>query len=233
MKASLQSLMGNFFDYQMKGINIAIPAIVVDVSRLDESIISVRPSIDEIDKIGNSFPWPDIVEVPVQFPSGGQSAITFPLFKRDSVLLVFSMRSLDNFKNSTSDTTQASDYRMMDIRDAIAIPCVWPKSKSKNNPRTRTLPHSVSDLAITHNIGTSQEAKISIGSDGVITIKGSGIILDAPQMNVSVDETIWNGNISHSGQYSISGNMYYNGVEYKTHTHLGVTSGNSTSGGVA
>jgi hypothetical protein len=56
--------------------------------------------------------------------------------------------------------------RSFDKRDAIAIPCVNPFSKSINNPDTRTLFHNVDDMVMTHNIGSVNECEFRLTSSG-------------------------------------------------------------------
>lgn len=231
INTAMQDLLSSFFDYQLKGINVAIPAVVVDVSRLTESVIAVQPCINEMDRVGNTTPWPQIMDVPVVFPSSSTSALTFPISKNDSVLLVFSMRGLDNFKNSNSLLTNPTDYRALDIRDAIAIPCVWPRGKSKNNPATRSTPHNVNNLSLVHNIGTAAEAGISIDTSGGVTIRGTSFNvitettnITSSTMNVAVGTTNWSGAIYGTGE------LVFNGINYTTHGHTGVENGNSTSG---
>ena len=49
-------------------------------------------------------------------------------------------------------------------------------------------------------------------------------------MIVDVEETTWVGTISHTGNYTGVGTHTFNGIPFETHKHIGVTSGNGTSG---
>ncbi len=65
---------------------------------------------------------PPIPGVPVCFPSAAGYAITWPLSPGDPVLLVFSERSIDEWKATGNASNDAQDVRRFDLSDAIAIP---------------------------------------------------------------------------------------------------------------
>lgn len=64
---------------------------------------------------------PIISDVPVVFPGAGAYAITFPVAKGDTVLLVFSQASIDKWLTSGKDVDPGDDRRHS-LNDAIAIP---------------------------------------------------------------------------------------------------------------
>lgn len=79
-----------------------------------------RPYLD-----GSNVDYEPILEVPVVFPSSGSASITFPLNAGDTILLVFSERSLENWlpAGGKVNTSIASTHS---VADAIAIPGLFP-----------------------------------------------------------------------------------------------------------
>lgn len=225
-----EEVINSYFDYYSKNFMTAIPAVVVDSSRISQGIVAVKPLINELTKDGRTSPWPEILEVPVVFPSSSRSAITFPIEKWDSVLLIFSMRGLDEFKGGDGGLVTPSDYRRHDIRDAIAIPCVWPTALSINRQSNRRLPHNTNDLTITHNLGKSQEAEVRIDSSGQIKLTSPlKVQIDSPLTEIN-SEVIVNDNVTINGDTFVNGDWTYNGEEYALHRHIGVDPGDGTSG---
>lgn len=108
----------------------ATPATVVTFNAATQSA-TVQPILrarvqdpDTGETTPDTAPPPPIPNVPVLFPSGGgrQAAVTFPLSAGDPVLLVFSDRSLDEFKSTGRRDVTPQDPRRRSYSDAIAIP---------------------------------------------------------------------------------------------------------------
>ena len=239
---AFQEVLSSYFEYYLKDLMTAIPAVVVANDRLNESIIAVKPAINERTLDGRVYPWPEVVDVPLVFPCSLTSAVTFPVNVGDTVLLVFSMRGLDGWKAGDGGLANPTDRRSHAIQDAVAIPGLYPIGRSRNNPNARNLPHSTNDLVFSHNIGTGAEAEVRIKPSGQIEVTSPTKLI------VMCPETEWTGNISltgnitHSGNttqmgdtaqtgnYSINGTFTYNGEEYSLHRHVGVDAGSDTSG---
>lgn len=107
-------------------VHTAIPARVVkyDVTR---QMVSVQPvikvaHITEDDKRAVES-LPQIVNVPVQFPSGGGYRITFPMKEGDTGLVLFSEASLDIWLSKGGDVDPADDRRFS-LADAVFVPGV-------------------------------------------------------------------------------------------------------------
>jgi len=105
---------------------------------------------------------PIINQVPVAFPRANQAAITFPIKKGDTVLLIFSQRSLDKWKQS-GGIISPDDPRTQDISDAIAIPGVYPVADP--------IVIDGDNLVIRHLLG-----KVTVKQDGVEIAAGAGLI---------------------------------------------------------
>lgn len=123
----------------------------------------VKPLLKRAMKNGTQLAYPNITDVPVCFPSGNNASITFPLSKGDSVLLLFSERSLNNWINTGNDSNTELD-KLHCLTDCIALPGIIPfssTSKASNNE----------DVEISY-----KNQKITIKSNGDIEI-GTGTLL--------------------------------------------------------
>ena len=134
-------------EYSLGDVYTAIPGLVVGVDWAN-GFVDVKPITSAKDQEGNYFERPVIASVPLMFPSSDDSAITFPVKEGSTVLLVFSMRGMDVFKtNGGSETT---DFRMHDVRDAVAIPGLYPRNKSRTSfnqdPNSLTILHNLNGV---------------------------------------------------------------------------------------
>jgi hypothetical protein len=105
-------------------VRVAIPARVerwdaakqqVDCSPL------VKNAYDDEDGVRQVEALPVIPNVPVVFPGGGGFRVTFPIAVGDTVLLVFSDKSLDKWL-AVGGSVDPSDDHAHNLSDAIAIP---------------------------------------------------------------------------------------------------------------
>lgn len=253
---SFEELLKLSFLNEMAGIYTAIPCRITAIpDNLEDLRIDVQPLIDTLYSDGTSEEHSQILGVPVVFPAGRVSMLSFPLFVGDTVLCVFSQQSLDNFKVSNGTPEVASDFRRMDARDAIAIPGLVPFPKSLNKPANRAWPHDTADFVVAHNIMTGTEVEIRMKRNGDLIINteqnvsvncnnatvtasqnidltaGNSISLTAATMSVNVGSTSWTGSINQSGDYSQTGTYTLDGININLHKHTGVTPGAGTSGG--
>ena len=106
-------------------MNTCLPGEVQSYNPLTGTV-NVQPSIKrKYVKDAEVVLLPIINNVPLVFPRANDAAITFPVKKGDSVLLIFSQRSIENWK-TTGGTVEAGDPRHHDLSDAFAIPGVYP-----------------------------------------------------------------------------------------------------------
>jgi hypothetical protein len=237
------------FQINMAEVYTALPCIVTNVvGGFQDQRVDVQPSINTLYKDGTSDEHTQILGVPVVLPGSANSLVSFPINVGDTVLCVFSQRSMDNFKIGNGQPTVPNDYRKHTDQDAIAIPGLFPFSKSTNRPAIRKYPHSPSqDLVIAHNIASGTEVMIQLKQNGDMIINTEGSVIanckDAtmnatssytittPQLNINATATTWAGNITHTGNYTQTGTSTFNGIVFATHKHTGVTPGSGTSGG--
>jgi hypothetical protein len=178
---SLQEVLESHFDYMTSNMFTAITGVVVSVENAGENRLNVQPSINMVSRdmleITERSP---ILNVPMFQAQTKQGGLSIPIQAGDPVLLVFTMRGLDAWKQSNGYPTTPTDRRKFDNRDCIAIPGVFPFGQSPNRPSAHTLAHSPSDVVFVHNLGKGNEAEIRIKS-------GSGNIeINAPNSDVKV-----------------------------------------------
>jgi hypothetical protein len=245
-EASLEQTLTDGIEHHMENFHFSIPAIVIR-SDLVNMEVDVQPSLNikMFDGSGSSE-RPSILNVPLIYPSSKTAGFTFPVNKGDTVLLVFSERGLDAWKGGNGYPSTPTDFRMLDYKDAVAIPGLMPRGRSINNPDKHVLTHNTSDTVMFTNLGGS-ESEVRLKADGSIEINTSNqpvivncsiatvnasesINLNTAQLVVDASESVWIGNITHTGNYTGTGLHTFNGVPFETHKHIGTQPGNGTSG---
>lgn len=247
-------VMNQFFEQAVAEIYTALPCRITNIpSALEDVRIDVQPLLNTLYEDGTGEEHSQIMNVPVIFPAGKSSMISWPLEVGDVVLCVFAQGSLDTFKQGSTSPNTPSDARTFDSRDAVAIPGFTPFSKTLNKPGVRSWAHSTKDLTVAHNIGLGTEVEIRLKPNGDLIINTeqnvtvncatatvnatASIELYAPSMTVQVANTTWNGNIVHTGDYVHTGNYTQtgiytlDGIVINTHEHTDVTAGLSRTGG--
>jgi hypothetical protein len=151
-----------------------------------------------------------LVDLPVQFPSGGGYTLTFPLAKGDEGLVIFSSRCIDAWWQNGGVQPQA-ELRMHDIADGMFVPGL------RSQPRVIPSP-SANSVQLRSDDGV---AKVEIAAGHVVNI-------DAPGgLNFLGDLTV-TGNFKATG--GVTGG--YGGVDQvglQTHRHSGVTTGGGST----
>lgn len=181
----------------------AMPATIVNTSTFaTEQTVDVKPLINKIYDDGVVLSFPNILAVPVVFPSSGGGLLSFPVENGDTVLIVFSMRSLDDWLEGNGSIATPTDVRTHHINDAVAIPGLYTKrSHLKPNPTDIQLKlikggeqlssvnlkpngdmtiDTQKDVTITAtgNINLVSSSDINIGADGAVNITGATINLN-------------------------------------------------------
>lgn len=155
----------------------ALPATITSVDDYtSQGVVDVQPQINRVLQNNRGIPSQQRYQVPVVFPAGGGAVMSFPLRVGDEVLLVFSMRSTDEWKNSTDGLTTPQDRRISQGTDGFAIPCVYRMDNAPDiDANNVVIRHggatiTISDDSIELERGN---ASVSLSSDQTIQI-GSG-----------------------------------------------------------
>jgi hypothetical protein len=170
-KPSFEEVLSLSFQKELSNLYTAIPCKITNIpTNLSDLRVDVQPIIDQLYADGVSEQHPQILGVPVVFPAGRDSMMSFPLFVGDTVLCIFSQAGMDTFKSGGGEFAPPPDFRKMDSRDAVAIPGLVPFAKSLNNASVRTWSHNTSDFVVAHNIGSGREVEVRMKPSGDIII---------------------------------------------------------------
>jgi hypothetical protein len=129
----LQHLFKVANDALAAGLWVALPGTVAGTGNLaSQQTIEVQPTIQGIQTsktlVSTFVDLPELPDVPVIFPGGGDYVATFPIQTGDECLVVFSSRNIDNWWQS-SGVQPPMDQRSHDLSDGFAL--VGPRSKPK------------------------------------------------------------------------------------------------------
>ena len=156
---------------RLKDLHTCLPGIIVAFDP-EKQTAQVQPAIQRIFTEKGAVNLPVCVDVPVQFPGGGDFFLTFPVKAGDECILMFSERAIDNWHASGGTQTPA-EYRLHDLSDGIAIVGL------------NSQPHKLAALQMTGaELRTRSRSTYIRLEDGTIYIKGN---------------IVHEGNHSHSG----------------------------------
>ena len=138
-----------YFANALSGVHTSL---VATVTAYDEKThrATVKPSVRMLMDNGIQIELPELVDVPVVFPSSKAFDMEFPLDKGDGVLLVFQEQDVSAWKNGDRNAAPSVSSRF-GLDAAIAIPGCFPKP-------------------------TKGKARIVVDSDGVITWEAKKIV---------------------------------------------------------
>jgi len=197
------------FEQMLKGVYTAMPGVVESYNSTTKRA-RVVPAINVKRTDGTTTARPAIANVPVVHPSGGGFVVLLPIKAGDTVLCVFSQRGLTKFKEAFG--TADPDESLLDIKDAIIIPGFG---------GLEVTPSTTDGVSMQNETGTNY---INV-TDGAINITSTGPVnVSAPTVEVEAD-------INVTGDITVTGKVTSNGIELDTHTHSGVQSGGSNTGG--
>lgn len=186
----LEELIRDAFDFMARDIHVALPAQVESFDEKKQTV-SVQPLIKRRDfldtkKAKQVVRLPVINGVPVIFPRAGGYMLTMPIQKGDTVLLVFSHRSLEAWQKNGGEV-DPGDTRHHQISDAVAIVGLHddahPIKDFKNDrlvlgkeggPTVEVAEKEVNVKAS----GTGQKVNIEAGGDITINASGPGAKVD-------------------------------------------------------
>lgn len=257
---SFEEALTAHFDYSTANLYTAIPGVVVSVVEMGNLLVNVQPTINVRSEDGLVvMSRPPILNVPVVMPLSKQGGLSFPLREGDLVYLVFSMRGLDAWKASNGYPSTPLDMRKFDVRDCVAMPCVYPSSESTNDPGKRALSHNPDDVVLVHNIGSGNEVEVRLKAGGGVEINAPGqevkvvcqtaVVEADSQVTLDTPETTMTGNLTVQGTMTIDGEegggtnvirgnfniigttLTHNGKDIGSgHTHSNVQPGSGNSG---
>lgn len=213
----------------------SIPCVIVGRPDLKRQRIDVRILVNKITTDDEIRELPPILDVPLVFPGSRTSQFSFPVSEGDTVLCVFSQRSIDRFKLGSDQPASPMDFSKYSKKDAVAIPGLFTFPDARNDPSKRSLSHNVDDTVMTHNIGTNAECELRLTKDGNVIINAPGndvtvncdnstinssssstvntstATVNADEFNVNAPTSNFSGNVNIEGNTSVSGNLGVSG----------------------
>lgn len=224
------------FDGLRSGLWTAMPGIIqsFEASADRPPTATVQPAIKipirGADGTITSVALPLLVDCPVQFPSGGNCTLTFPVAPGDEALVVFSSRCIDAWWQSGGIQEQA-ELRMHDLSDGFVLLGFRSKPRALASVSTSTTQLRSDDGATYVDLDPAGQ---------VVKVKApGGMVLDTPTVTVTGVMTVENAEgaptaFSISGKTQFTGQVWANGRRIdETHEHTGVQHGTDTSGPVA
>jgi len=116
---TIADAVANSFDYLISNVNTAIPATITHYDDLLKKA-TVKPLIMRTFSNGTVVSMPIIANVPVVMPRNALAGLNIPVSVGDTVLLIFSQRSLERWLFDGGEVEPGLD-RKFDLTDAIAI----------------------------------------------------------------------------------------------------------------
>jgi hypothetical protein len=211
------------FEWLMSTTYTAMPATVVKYDFANQ-MVDVKPDIDAVGQEGELQPRPTIAGIPICFPCSPTSAITFPLPVGSKVLVVWSMRGTDNWKQNGSSIPP--DYRMNDIRDGFAIPAPYPMNQAKTK-----YGQSPDDLVLIHNLGGNQTELHLKASGDIVANTPTKFQINCNQLEINAASTQINSPVTTNSSVIATGDVVGAGISLSKHVHGGVAVGGSNTSG--
>lgn len=187
----------------------AFPAIVSAVNYTSETL-ECTPAIKGVQTNPNGFQQyvtlPQLVDVPICFPSAGGFSLTLPIAAGDEILIVIANRCIDSWWQ-LGGIQIPMEFRMHDLSDGFAIP--GPRSK----PKVITGGINTDNAQLRTDDGTCM---LEITPDGKINMLAPGGVKITGNLDVTGEVTAKKGTTN---------------VTLSTHVHGGVATGSGSTGG--
>lgn len=164
---------------RLKQLHTMLPGIVQSFNPATQTA-SVQPAIKRIFTEQGAVNLPLCVDVPVEFPGGGDFFLTFPVKAGDECILVFSERCIDNWFQQ-GGTQEPAEYRLHDLSDAVAL--VGLNSQPKNIPSFNSTDVELRDRGRTVRVTMKPDGTIeNVNSQGSTILSAAGkFTINAPQ----------------------------------------------------
>ncbi len=232
---------------RLKDLHTCLPGIVAGFDTATQTA-SVQPAIQRIFTERGAVNLPLCVDVPVQFPGGGDFFLTFPVKPGDECMLHFSERCID-FWFANGGVQLPGEYRLHDLSDAMATVGInsQPRRIPAFNGADTELRSRAGDIRITVKPGGTIEAvnprgSHVLGGDGSMTINApGGTTINSPHILLNGNTTFignlsgkagngGTGNASMPGTITADVDVIGGGKSLKDHLHSGVLPGGGNTG---
>ncbi|PZQ49761.1 MAG: phage baseplate protein [Rhodovulum sulfidophilum] len=224
----LAALLEQSYRNQQRGVHTALPGVIRAYDAAQQRA-SVQPALSRNLSTGAVEALPVLEDVPVIWPRSGGAHMTFPVKEGDGCLLIFTERSLDEWKARGGAGEAPLDPRQHALSDAVAL-MGFVHFGGGGGPGD----------AIEIHLGS---CTITIG-EGSVTVDAPSVTVNANSVEVNAPESQFNGNVAISGNLGVVGDMNSRGPLNITgpsvshngkniganHTHSGVQTGGGSTG---
>ena len=223
---SLEFILNQF----RKSIYTSIPATIESYDATSKRA-KVLPAINRLFTDNTNAPLPPLTNVPVIFPSGGGFTMHFPIVSGDVVMLIFSMRGIQNFKQDYQRSNPTNE-NILDYDSPVAIAGFGKISFTPADSSSSSLQTDNGENAII--LGNSQ-AQLKIGVATLI-LNESGLTSNAPfsapdfTSTEEGEQANFSTGIKTTGNITTTENVTAGTISLKTHVHSGVQTGGGDTG---
>lgn len=200
------------------GLFVAAPGLVESYDRTLMRAV-IRPALMAKTSAGESLEQDFIYNVPVRFCGGGGYAANLPLVKGDTGWLIFCDRDISGFKNSRA-VVPCNTNRMHAQEDAFFLPDAM---------QTVSVAQEDAGRAVFQTLDGSN--KISIGQSDMRINTTALTVNAAESITFNTPEVTLSGTLTVSGLVKSLADVMAKAISLFDHTHGGVTSGGSSTGG--
>lgn len=119
----MSQALDSYFENAMLGVHTSLPGEVVDYDEGSHRA-KVKPSVIMLMSNGVKIELPELMDVPVVFPSAKSFDLEFPLEKGDPVLLVFQEQDISKWKQGKKGAESVAASRFS-LDGAVALPGMY------------------------------------------------------------------------------------------------------------
>ena len=209
-----------------KIVNTSFPCVVTAVERAGSGdragYVTVKPLLQPRNVQGQGVNVVEIPKLPYFRLQHGKAAIVIDPKVGDVGLAVVAKGDISNVNGETNPKVPAS-FRSFDLSDSFYIGGFWGQA-----PEVFVHLEDSGEINIVAPNAVTVKTKSAVVDAKTMTVKAQVFTVDAPQINL-------NGAISGGGSTGsnadFSGDVKAKGISLTTHTHNGVKSGDSNTGG--
>ncbi len=214
---SLDTAFAAQLETRLKDLHTCLPGIIAAFDP-DKQTASVQPAVQRVFTEKGSVNLPLCVDVPVQFPGGGDFFLTFPVKPGDECILWFSERAID-YWYAQGQTQPPAEYRLHDFSDGLAM--VGLNSQPKNIPafnsadvelrsRDRSVRVTMKHDGTIENVNPVGNTVLSAAGKFTINAPG-GFEVNAPHSQINSASTTLTGTELVQGQITGQAGMAITG----------------------
>ena len=207
MSDSLYNAIESQIKRAQSNVYTALPAKVLS---FNGHTVSCQVMINRVNANGQEITIPPLVDVPAQFPHAGGFCITVPIKAGDEGLVIFSSRCIDGWYASGGQS-KPLDNRINDLSDGFFI------------VGCNSVPNKIPDF---YNDGVSMQT--DDGSTHIRLTNGKIYIKGDIEQEGNFNQS--GGNTNSTGTITAEDVKTNKGIDLNKHIHVGVQSGNSTTG---